>query len=393
MELENDHNVYILGAGFSADAGLPLIRDFLVRMRDSHEWLMNNSRQAEAEAVQEVLRFRLNAASTAYWVNLDLENIEELFSLASALPGKLDAKIKLAIAATLNFARSAGPSRKSILTVNGSSALFQRPPNPQSHGKQPEWAKLLEYSPPQIAGQIGTFDVNTYSYHVARLLGLFLSGNIKGKNTFITLNYDTILEEALSDLKIPFWYGFKGERVKFEPNANGSDARAAVKVLKLHGSINWARGREDSTLLRIFRTYEDLLVTGHRPELLPPTWKKIIEDQLETVWETAVESLSTATRIIIIGFSMPPTDMHFKYLMAAGLQKNVSIRKILFANWGDPKEMEAKARKLLREAYVEGKIIDFLSVAFRDFTGDTTGYCHGIGRPKQNSAYYTLQPG
>ena len=31
----NDHNVYILGAGFSAQAGLPLITDFMNRMRDA----------------------------------------------------------------------------------------------------------------------------------------------------------------------------------------------------------------------------------------------------------------------------------------------------------------------------------------------------------------------
>jgi hypothetical protein len=32
-------NVYLLGAGFSADAGLPTIADFLNQMRDSTDWL------------------------------------------------------------------------------------------------------------------------------------------------------------------------------------------------------------------------------------------------------------------------------------------------------------------------------------------------------------------
>ena len=35
----NDHNVYILGAGFAAEAGLPLIKDFMNRMRDAAAWL------------------------------------------------------------------------------------------------------------------------------------------------------------------------------------------------------------------------------------------------------------------------------------------------------------------------------------------------------------------
>jgi hypothetical protein len=34
MNLQNDHNVYILGAGFSADGGLPLIPNFLTRMQE-----------------------------------------------------------------------------------------------------------------------------------------------------------------------------------------------------------------------------------------------------------------------------------------------------------------------------------------------------------------------
>ena len=33
IDLHNNHNVYILGAGFSHDAGLPLISDFLIRMQ------------------------------------------------------------------------------------------------------------------------------------------------------------------------------------------------------------------------------------------------------------------------------------------------------------------------------------------------------------------------
>ena len=49
--LENDHNVYILGAGFSADRGLPTMKDFMVTMRDAHHWLVENGRKSEADAI------------------------------------------------------------------------------------------------------------------------------------------------------------------------------------------------------------------------------------------------------------------------------------------------------------------------------------------------------
>lgn len=103
-KLNNNHNVYILGAGFSVDRGLPTIKDFMLAMRDAHEWLESNNRTKEAQAIADVLDFRLQAASAAYRVKLDLENIEELFSLASASASKgLAKKIQFAIAATLDY--------------------------------------------------------------------------------------------------------------------------------------------------------------------------------------------------------------------------------------------------------------------------------------------------
>jgi hypothetical protein len=39
--VHNDHNVYILGAGFTAEAGLPFICDFMNRMRDAVARLRN----------------------------------------------------------------------------------------------------------------------------------------------------------------------------------------------------------------------------------------------------------------------------------------------------------------------------------------------------------------
>ena len=108
----NDRNVYILGAGFSAEAGLPLIKDFMNRMRDATAWLTEHGeREREVKAIERVLAFRLRAAAAAYRIPLDIENVEELFSLASASAGQgLGEDMALAIAATLDFSRSTVPS-------------------------------------------------------------------------------------------------------------------------------------------------------------------------------------------------------------------------------------------------------------------------------------------
>src|SRR6202451_1964592 len=102
--LEHDHNVYILGAVFSQEAGYPLVKGFLNRMRDAQGWLEQQKDYDGMGEIREVLEYRLEAAAAAYWTPLDLENIEELFSLASAdenvVSGRLVAK---AIAATLRY--------------------------------------------------------------------------------------------------------------------------------------------------------------------------------------------------------------------------------------------------------------------------------------------------
>jgi hypothetical protein len=104
----NDRNVYILGAGFSAEAGLPVIKDFMNRMRDAGAWLTEQKeREREVKAIERVLAFRLRAAAAAYRIPVDIENVEELFSLASASAGdRLGEDLALAIAATLDFCRS-----------------------------------------------------------------------------------------------------------------------------------------------------------------------------------------------------------------------------------------------------------------------------------------------
>src|SRR6266404_9048458 len=76
-------------------------------MRGAVEWLSSEPRrQTEFEAVKEVFRFRKEASGAALRVNLNIENIEDLFSLAAA-SGRypLSQSVSTAIAATLDYSR------------------------------------------------------------------------------------------------------------------------------------------------------------------------------------------------------------------------------------------------------------------------------------------------
>lgn len=334
MNLHNDHNVYILGAGFSREANLPLIHDFLIRMRDSHEWLVSQGRRREASAVQQVLEFRREAASAGYWTQLDLENIEELFSLAASSSSHLNDDIQIAIAATLEFCTVVGRTGRQMFDLGwadwqGTSSWLHKVENPSKDT---------------------LYVMEQYPYRVAKLLGMFGSGRPKGENTFITFNYDSLLEESLRALNEPYTYGFPSKTVNWASGA--TDSGEGIPVLKLHGSITWALPKKRGKKLTVFGSYSEVRQIEAAPQLIPPTWHKRFENQLSYVWKSAVDAIATATRVVLIGFSIPPTDTHFKYLLAAGLQKNISLRGIYCF---DPakERLEDRIRALCRQQYLE----------------------------------------
>jgi SIR2-like domain len=362
LDLKNDHNVFVLGAGFSRDANMPLIGDFLVRMRDSHPWLEAKGRVAEANAVRDVLTFRLNASSAAYWTQLDLENIEELFSLASSSDSKLTQSIRHAIAATLDFSEKTMAPRSVRMRVDNKP-----------------WTAKAGWLNPKAAES--RFYPDLYVHNVAKLLGIFRGGRMVGDNTFITFNYDTVLEDALAQLGISFGYSFKKQSVDYDASSKAVRDDYQVKILKLHGSINWARRKKSGRTFAVFGHYDDVRAASATPELVPPTWKKVFEDQLAHIWNSAVDALRGATRLVVIGFSIPPTDIHFKYLLASGLQENISIREILFFNPENViEDLKSRAEALLRQQYIDKQLISFTGADLFALCCDNRALAR-IGRP------------
>jgi SIR2-like domain len=323
-KINNAHNVYVLGAGFSAPRGFPVISNFMFALRDAHEWLSAQNRNWEAAAIERVLLFRREATPAAYRVDLDLEDIEVLFSLASVTGDAYSTDIRIAIAATLEYRRVTTPAPRST---------FRTSP-PKSH---PQNAR--QWTSTYTVDDSGNAAMDTYDFLVNALLGRFANLDMEGRNTFVTLNYDTLVEESLSALGVPFSYGFQARH----ESRNGSDpigsaaADPGVLVLKLHGSTNWflSDTRGDSQRppeLEVIDSYDTLRARQIAPALVPPTWRKSISGQLQLVWDHALRELSEATRVIILGFSIPQTDLHFKYLLASALRENVSLREIVFVN-------------------------------------------------------------
>lgn len=344
-----NHNVYILGAGFCADAGLPLINNFLYEMRACIDWLIDQpERKSEFEAIRDVFKFRKDAASAALRVNLNIENIEDLFSLAAA-SGQypLSQSVSTAIAATLDYSRSTTPARNVNAMVDDE---FPKPSGWKMHDPD---VRSNHYSIP------------LYDIYAGLLSGVLCEPERNMRNTIITFNYDTILEKAFANLGVPFDYRLGKGAVnssKVQALAEGNDI-IPINLLKLHGSVNWA-GPSKGGEITVFDDYSDNLKEGRSAFLIPPTWRKDFTGAMGNIWDNAVNALSEATRIIFMGFSMPPTDIHIKYLLAAGLQNNISLRNLFFFNPG--KETEDNLFKIMRSELKDQHIVEFHQLSMKD---------------------------
>lgn len=333
---------------------MPLVRDFLDRMRESVDWLttMNPPRaQERLDHIARVFDFRLRAASAAHRININIEDIEQLFSLASATesPEFMNYIIE-SIASTLDFcAQTAQPNRPNTDIPSTHDDRF--PANLQRHPLNREGYIRIELP-------------SVYEDYVSKLLGMHSREYNPNDNTFITFNYDTILEQALWNL------GFK---VNYALNRFGRHniddliSPDGVKVLKLHGSVNWSAPGTTGRILNVYRDYAECLASGLSTFLVPPTWQKNFAGPYQQIWNETISALRKASRIIIIGFSMPETDTHFKYLISAGLQSNVSVRQVRFINPVEPSQFEPKLRKLFSPASVEQDFVIHDSFAMESF--------------------------
>lgn len=95
----------------------------------------------------------------------------------------------------------------------------------------------------------GTIDkpivkINTHLEFIDNLFTKSFAGISEQKRpiNLFTTNYDTLLEDALALNRIPYWDGFSGGAVAFRSFTYGDDiplAEYRANVVKLHGSIDW----------------------------------------------------------------------------------------------------------------------------------------------------------
>lgn len=166
---------------------------------------------------------------------------------------------------------------------------------------------------------------------------LFIDHCITQRNILglITFNYDCIIDRLLFSRERQLNYCLKrDDRIK--PNEGIKSIYNGVKILKLHGSLNWMLC-EQCKRMEIFNELETFRIKKYCrnincnsiliPFIVPPVWNKnVYVERLQSLWKEAINILEKADRIIIIGYSFPALDLYSIDLIRLAVELNSSVK-------------------------------------------------------------------
>jgi hypothetical protein len=368
-------NVIILGAGASVDAGAPLMTNFFDVAEDL--FVKNRDRIVHPEAFETIFRLISELQSVYAKSHLDLNNIEALFGAVemAGILGRLGTRSE-------NEIKEIRDSLVQVIVETlelsmGFPVTEQYPLNPP--GSPP----IYRISP-------------TESYlQLAKVL------NQRRNTTVISFNYDLGLDYALNYIGASVDYGLEDEI-----------ADEKVPLLKLHGSLNWARCTDEScrkiipyTMEQYFgdlstfieremaenwriaqRTY-NLRVSKHftrqvhcqhggvlwgvgpTPVIVPPSWNKTdYQGTLVNVWKKASDALANARHIYVVGYSLPESDSFFRYLFALGTLSTTRLRSFWVFNPDERSSTIERYKRMLGPGIIDR--FRYIPQKFDQFTKD-----------------------
>lgn len=207
-------------------------------------------------------------------------------------------------------------------------------------------------------------------YGISRLLRHIYNNYTKSDITFITFNQDIMIEKAIEYTAstkyystIPWditeTYGLDFETWFHVPkNAFMRGNGSSIKIIKLHGSINWVyrvrSGSDPRNSLRNPRgklncinsklLYTSLIFKPHKrsidliPLIIPPIIEKTsrYKRTIGDLWQIASSTIKSANKLIVYGYSFPETDFSARSLFKRSIFTNTQLDEIIVIDT-DPK--------------------------------------------------------
>ncbi len=293
------NTVYILGAGFSKYANLPLINNFYFRSKDIFSELTDDKTKG---AFQDIFDFYKKYSHVKSYMNTDLQNIEELLSIIEMNSFLSYQKMNMIKNSYLLYL-------KTVIEKCTPDLNHNKNPNNSVNSYEDLYSKFISL----------VFGIN---FNFDQKGKKFLERDKKNNNGIISLNYDLLLEKILqiiNDYKfneirntnqpfLDFYYGLDENNYSRLENYG---KKISLKYAKIHGSINFHK-KDNNNI----------------PLIIPPTWNKTSEKEMKPVWQLAYELLKNSEEIVFIGYSLPETDLYVKYLLINGINDCFNLKKI-----------------------------------------------------------------
>jgi len=185
-----------------------------------------------------------------------------------------------------------------------------------------------------------------------------------------TTNYDLLFEQALEELRIPFFDGFVGSRQPFfDPYAIESDRLPPrwARLWKIHGSINWRSGLVDG-IFKVWRASAD----EGGDVLIHPSHLKY-EQSRKMPYLALMDRLgrflnTPSTALIVVGYSF--RDQHLNDVIIQSLQgtPSTTVFALMYEMLGDHEIAVdiAKSRSNLTLITKDGAIIGTKATTWRE---------------------------
>ena len=271
-----DRVVYILGAGFSAPLGLPVISNFVVKSKD-----MYYADPAEYSHFKKVYDVVAEMAVAKNYFDTDLFNIEEVFSII-----EMDLQLQ-------------GKRLQKTFVDYISDVIEHYTPSLSPYGNFPgNWQNFI-FGKEEVWRRYGAFvasvlNAGFYEVKSGATGRSFIRRDLDQSQAhydIISLNYDCVLEIIANHICRTFT---ESSRTFWRPTAEFVCPDSSSTLAKLHGSV------------------DDRMI-------VPPTWRKSVTKAIESQWRAARKLLAAANHIRIVGYSLPVADAYVKYLLKSSL--------------------------------------------------------------------------
>ncbi len=168
-----------------------------------------------------------------------------------------------------------------------------------------------------------------------------IANSLRKGDSIISFNYDTLIDVSVSRFCAGIWkadkgYGFRirdgiDEWTAAKPGPGPFPKRNYLRLLKPHGSLHWQD--IDSSQCRLRLSDSAYYGVPANANIIPPTWDKTILGvwPWREIWRQASRTLQRTRCLVVIGYSVPQTDLSSQALIRSSLSGG-DLRLLVVAN-------------------------------------------------------------